>query len=64
MSWPGQISNIAFDMAISISQLQFQSIKNSKKARVFLIKYQDRINYVTDHELAPTSILVVLNLVF
>jgi len=52
--------NMAVDMAARISHLQFQSVKNPKKVRAFLIKYQDRIIYATDHGVEPSSNLVVL----
>jgi len=40
--------NMAVDLAARICHLQYQSAKNPKKVRNFLIKYQDRILYGTD----------------
>ena len=40
--------NMAVDLAERICHLQHQSIKNYKKIRDFMIKYQDRIIYGTD----------------
>ncbi len=40
--------NMAVDLAERICHLQHQSIKNYKKVRDFMIKYQDRIIYGTD----------------
>lgn len=52
--------NMAVDMAARITHLQFQSVKNPKKVRDFLMKYQNRIIYATDHVVTPTSNLLVL----
>ncbi len=41
--------NMAVDLAARICHLQYQSAKNREKVRDFLIKYQDRILYGTDH---------------
>ncbi len=40
--------NMAVDMAARIGHLQFQSQKDYKKVRDFMIKYQDRLIYGTD----------------
>jgi len=41
--------NMAVDMAARISHLQFQSVENWQKVHDFMIKYQDRLIYATDH---------------
>lgn len=40
--------NAVVDMAARMTQLQFQSVRNRKKVRDFLIQYQDRVIYGTD----------------
>lgn len=40
--------NLAVDMAARIGHLQFQSQKDRKRIRDFMIKYQDRLIYGTD----------------
>jgi len=52
--------NMAVDMAARITHLQFQSVKNPKKVRDFLMKYQNRIIYATDQVVTPTSNILVL----
>lgn len=41
--------NIAVEMAARISHLEVQSVKNWQKVHDFIIKYQDRLIYATDH---------------
>ena len=41
--------NMAVDMAARIPHLQVQSVKNWQKVHDFMIKYQDRLIYATDH---------------
>ena len=40
--------NMAVDMAARICHLQYQSARDRKKVRDFIIKYQDRLLYGTD----------------
>jgi predicted TIM-barrel fold metal-dependent hydrolase len=40
--------NMAVDIAARISHLQYQSRKDRKKVRDFLIRYKDRLTYATD----------------
>ena len=40
--------NMAVDMAARVSHLQYQSVTEREKVRVFCIKYQDRLMYGTD----------------
>jgi hypothetical protein len=47
--------NIAVDMAARIPHLQVQSVKNWQKVHDFIIKYQDRLIYATDHGVDPQS---------
>lgn len=46
--------NLAVDMAARIGHLQFQSQKDRKKVRDFMIKYQDRLIYGTDLGISGT----------
>ena len=48
--------NMAVDMAARIAHLQYQSQKDWKKVRNFIIKYQDRLIYGSDSELSATSV--------
>lgn len=43
--------NLAVDMAARISHLQHQSILEWQKVHDFMIKYQDRLVYATDHSI-------------
>lgn len=52
--------NMAVDMAARIPHLQLQSVKNWQKMHDFIIKYQDRLIYATDHGVEPKSDLVEL----
>ena len=45
--------NALADTAARMGQLQYQSNRNQEKVRNFLIKYQDRIVYGTDHSTSP-----------
>ncbi len=47
--------NMAVDMAARIIHLQYQSARQRKKVRDFIIKYQDRLLYATDMEGFPDS---------
>jgi hypothetical protein len=47
--------NMAVDMAARITHLQFQAVKNWQKVHDFMIKYQDRLIYATDHGVDPES---------
>jgi hypothetical protein len=47
--------NMAVDMAERICHFQYQSQKDSKKVRNFILKYQDRLIYGTDFYLDATS---------
>jgi hypothetical protein len=47
--------NMAVDMAARIPHLQVQSVKNWQKVHDFVIKYQDRLIYATDHGVDPQS---------
>jgi predicted TIM-barrel fold metal-dependent hydrolase len=47
--------NMAVDMAERICHLEYQSIKERKKVRDFMIKYQDRLIYATDDWVGPNS---------
>ena len=53
--------NMAVDMAARISHLQFQSVKNWQKVYDFIVKYQDRLIYATDHGVDPKTNFVELN---
>ena len=53
--------NMAVDMAARISHLQFQSVKNWQKVHDFIMKYQDRLIYATDHGVEPKTNFVELN---
>jgi hypothetical protein len=50
-----QFPNMAADMAARIPHLQVQSVKNWQKVYDFIIKYQDRLIYATDHGVYPGS---------
>lgn len=50
-----QFPNIAVDMAARIPHLQLQASKNWQKVHDFMIKYQDRLIYATDHGVEPES---------
>lgn len=52
---------MAVDMAARISHLQFQSVKNWQKVHDFIMKYQDRLIYATDHGVEPKTNFVELN---
>lgn len=43
--------NLAVDMAARISHLQHQSVLEWQKVHDFMIKYQDRLVYATDHSI-------------
>jgi len=47
--------NMAVDLAARIPHLQVQSVKNWQKVHDFIIKYQDRLIYATDHGVGPKS---------
>ncbi len=47
--------NIAVDMAARVAHLQYQSQKDRKKVRDFIIKYQDRLIYGSDSEISNSS---------
>lgn len=47
--------NAVVDMAARMSNLQYQSNRDHRRVRDFLIKYQDRILYATDLTLNPPS---------
>jgi predicted TIM-barrel fold metal-dependent hydrolase len=53
--------NMAVDMAARIGHLQFQSLKTRQKVREFMIKYQDRLVYATDHGVDSKADLVDMN---
>ncbi len=53
--------NIAVDMAARIPHLQVQSVKNWQKVHDFIIKYQDRLIYATDHGVDPQSNFIEVN---
>lgn len=46
---------MAVDMAERICHLQYQSMVDREKVREFIIKYQDRLIYGTDIDIAATS---------
>jgi hypothetical protein len=56
-----QFPNMAVDMAARIPHLQVQSVKNWQKVYDFIIKYQDRLIYATDHEVDPKSNFAEVN---
>ena len=41
--------HMAVDMAARIPHLQFQAVENRQKVYDFMVKYQDRLIYATDH---------------
>ena len=41
------------DMAARMSQVQYQSVRDTKRCGTFFIKYQDRLLYGTDLTLNP-----------
>ncbi|MGB4400344.1 MAG: amidohydrolase family protein [Daejeonella sp.] len=53
--------NMAVDMAARIVHLQSQSVKNRQKVRDFMIKYQDRLIYATDHGVDAKTNLATMN---
>lgn len=53
--------NMAVDMAARIPHLQVQSVKNWQKVHDFIIKYQDRLVYATDHGVEPKSNFAEVN---
>ncbi len=53
--------NMAVDMAARIPHLQVQSVKNWQKVHDFMIKYQDRLIYATDHGVEPESNFAEVN---
>jgi hypothetical protein len=56
-----QFPNMAVDMAARIPHLQVQSVKNWQKVHDFMIKYQDRLIYATDHGVDPKSNVDAVN---
>lgn len=56
-----QFPNMAVDMAARIPHLQVQSVKNWQKVHDFMIKYQDRLIYATDHGVEPESNFAEVN---
>lgn len=56
-----QFPNMAVDMAARIVHLQAQSAQNWQKVRNFMIKYQDRLIYATDHGVDAKSDLSTIN---
>jgi Amidohydrolase len=56
-----QFPNMAVDMAARITHLQFQSAGNWQKVHDFMIKYQDRLIYATDHGVEPGSNFEAVN---
>jgi len=56
-----QFPNMAVDMAARIVHLQSQSAQNWQKVRNFMIKYQDRLIYATDHGVDAKSDLSSIN---
>ena len=56
-----EFPNIAVDMAARIPHLQVQSVKNWQKVHDFMIKYQDRLIYATDHGVDPESNFAAVN---
>ncbi|WP_411274976.1 amidohydrolase family protein [Daejeonella sp.] len=56
-----QFPNMAVDMAARIVHLQSQSAQNWQKVRNFMIKYQDRLIYATDHGVDAKSDLSAIN---
>ena len=56
-----EFPNIAVDMAARIPHLQVQSVKNWQKVHDFIIKYQDRLIYATDHGIDPKSDAAAVN---
>lgn len=56
-----QFPNMAVDMAARIVHLQSQSAKNWQKVRDFMIKYQDRLIYATDHGVDSKTDLSTMN---
>ncbi len=56
-----QFPNMAVDMAARIPHLQVQSVKNWQKVHDFMIKYQDRLIYATDHGVDPKSNFAAVN---
>ena len=56
-----QFPNMAVDMAARIPHLQVQSVKNRQKVHDFMVKYQDRLIYATDHGVDPKSNFEAVN---
>jgi len=56
-----EFPNIAVDMAARIPHLQVQSVKNWQKVHDFVIKYQDRLIYATDHGIDSKSDAAAVN---
>lgn len=56
-----QFPNMAVDMAARIAHLQYQSAQNWQKVRNFMIKYQDRLIYATDHGVDAKTDLATMN---
>jgi predicted TIM-barrel fold metal-dependent hydrolase len=50
-----QFPNFAVDMAARTVHLEYQTVKNREKVRNFIIKYQDRLVYGTDHGIDAKS---------
>ncbi|ULQ53185.1 amidohydrolase family protein [Flavihumibacter fluvii] len=56
-----QFPNMAVDMAARIPHLQVQSVTNRQKVHDFMVKYQDRLIYATDHGVDTSSNLMEVN---
>jgi predicted TIM-barrel fold metal-dependent hydrolase len=56
-----QYPNLAVDLAARIVHLQVQSVKNWQKVHDFMVKYQDRLIYATDHGVDAKSNVAELN---
>jgi predicted TIM-barrel fold metal-dependent hydrolase len=56
-----EFPNFAVDMAARTVHLEHQAVKNREKVRNFMIKYQDRLIYGTDHGVDAKSNVVALN---
>jgi predicted TIM-barrel fold metal-dependent hydrolase len=53
--------NIAVDMAARIPHLEVQSVKNWQQVHDFMIKYQDRLIYATDHGIDKQHNFIEIN---
>ncbi len=56
-----EFPNMAVDMAARIPHLQVQSVKSWQKVHDFMIKYQDRLIYATDHGVDSASNFAEVN---